>query len=216
VQLAGEQIEILGSARILGDITYSSGQIIKIDSGAKIAGKVTRNSDVFEFPRPRLDMPALPALRPLLLLGLLAAGLLLIAMFPRFTRATLLAFGGAPLKSLGLGTAVFFSLPPVILLLVITIIGIPIALALSAIYFMALLVGYLIIAFFIGDRLLGILRKKSEPGMGWRASSLAASLLLLWLIHNLPYIGNLAIFVLLLAGLGAMILQAFSNYSGRA
>jgi hypothetical protein len=52
--------------------------------------------------------------------------------------------------------------------------------------------------------------------MGWRASSLAASLLLLWLIHNLPYIGNLAIFVLLLAGLGAMILQAFSNYSGRA
>lgn len=213
VQLAGEHIEILGSAHITGDIAYSSGQQIKIDPGARIAGTVTRDSEAFEFPRPRLDLPGLPALSPLLLLGLLAAGLLLFALFPRFTRATLQAFGGAPLKSLGLGTAIFFSLPPVILLLVITIIGIPIALALSAIYFMALLTGYLIIAFFIGDKLLGVLRKQPETGFGWRAGSLATALLLLWLIHNLSYIGNLAIFVLLLAGLGAMILQAFSNYS---
>jgi cytoskeletal protein CcmA (bactofilin family) len=216
VELAGEQIEILGSARILGDVTYSSGRQLKIDPGARITGKVTRDSDTFEFPRPRLDIPGLPALRPLLLLGLLAAGLLLIALFPRFTQAALQAIGAAPLKSLGLGTAIFFSLPPVILLLLITIIGIPIALVLAAIYAMALLTAYLISAFFIGNRLLGLLRKQTVPGFGWRAGSLAAALLLLWLIHNLPYIGDLAILILLLAGLGAMILQAFSNYSGRA
>lgn len=215
VELAGEQIEILGSARILGDITYSSNHQIKIDPGAKIAGTVTRVSDTFEIPRPRLEIPGLPALRPLLLLGLLAAGLLLVALFPRFTQAALQAFGAAPLKSLGLGTAIFFSLPPVILLLVITIIGIPIALALAAIYSMALLAGYLIIAFFIGNRLLGLARKPAVSGFGWRAGSLAAALLLLWLVHTLPYIGNLAIFIALLAGLGAMVLQAFSNYSGR-
>lgn len=216
VELAGEQIEILGSARILGDISYSSSHQIKIDPGARIAGKVTRDSDTFEFPRPPLEIPGLPALRPLLLLGLLAAGLLLVAMFPRFTQAALQAFGAAPLKSLGLGTAIFFSLPPVILLLVITIIGIPIALVLAAIYFMALLAGYLIIAFFIGNRLLGLLRKQAVTGFGWRAGSLAAALLLLWFVQNLPYIGTLAILIALLAALGAMVLQAFSRYSGRA
>jgi hypothetical protein len=104
----------------------------------------------------------------------------------------------------------------VILLLVITIIGIPIALALAAIYSMALLAGYLIIAFFIGDRLTGLLRKQPAAGTGWRAASLAAALLLLWLVHNLPYVGNLAILVALLAGLGAMVLQAFSSYTQRA
>lgn len=216
VELAGEQIEILGSARILGDIAYSSGQQIKIDPEARIAGKVTRASDTFEIPRPRFEIPGLPVLRPLLLLGLLAAGMLLAALFPRFTQAAQQAFSAAPLKSLGLGTAIFFSLPPVILLLVITIIGIPIALALAAIYSMALLAGYLVIAFFIGDRLTGLLRKQPATGAGWRAASLAAALLLLWLVHNLPYVGNLAIFVALLAGLGAMVLQAFSRYTDRA
>lgn len=216
VELAGERIEILASARILGDVAYSSGQQIKIDPGAQIAGKVTRTSDTFEIPRPRLEIPGLPALRPLLLLGLLVAGMLLATLFPHFTQAAQQALAAAPLKSLGLGTAIFFSLPPVILLLVITIIGIPIAIALAAIYSMALLAGYLIIAFFIGGRLTGLLRKQPVAGTGGRAVSLAAALLLLWLVYSLPYVGNLVILVALLAGLGAMVLQAFSSYTGRA
>ncbi len=216
VDLAAEQIEILGSARIFGDLTYSSSREIKIDPNAKIMGRIVRAPGTFEFYRPNLEVPGWLIFRPLLLLGLLAAGTLLFALFPQFTRAALQAIEASPLKSLGLGAAIFFSLPPVILLLVITIIGIPIALALLALYATVLLTGYLVLAFFVGDRLLRLARKQSAASLGWRIVSLTAALVLLWLIRYLPYIGGFLVFMALCAGVGAIMLQAFNNYASRA
>jgi hypothetical protein len=215
VDLSGDSIEITRAARINGNVTYSSKHEIEVDPGARVSGKITREASTFEFYHPKLKIPGWPAFRPLFLLGLLAAGTLLVLLFPRFTQAALAAVGSSPLKSLGLGTAVFFSLPPVILLLIITIIGIPIALALAALYATALLVGYLIIAFFLGDRLLGALRKEAVARLGWRIGSLALALLLLWLVRHVPYVGGFAILIALLAGIGAIVLQAFSHYSDR-
>ena len=213
VELSGEKIEILGSARILGDVTYTSRHKIRIDPGAQISGSVTQTSSAFEFPHPKLHIPGLPALRPLLLLGLLAAGALLLSLFPRFTGHALQTLNASPLKSVGLGTAIFFSLPPVILLLTLTIIGIPIALVLAAFYGAALLIGYLLTAFFVGDRLLHTARPNVAPSFGWRIGSLAAALLLLWLAYTLPFVGVFIVLCALFAGLGAMVLQAFSNYT---
>lgn len=215
VEISAEQIEILGSARILGDVTYSSNHEIKIDPKAKITGKVVRKPGTFEFYRPHVAFPAWTAFRPLLLLGLLAAGTLLYAVFPRFTQTTARTISAAPFKSVGLGAAIFFSLPPVILLLVITIIGIPIAMALLALYATGLLIGYLVLAFFVGDRLLRLVHRQAATGLGWRIGSLTAALMLLWLIRHLPYIGGFLIFMALFAGVGAILLQAFNNYSSR-
>ncbi len=169
----------------------------------------------FEFYRPHVEFPAWTAFRPLLLLGLLAAGILLYAVFPHFTLTTARTISTSPLKSLGLGAAIFFSLPPVILLLVITIIGIPIAMALLALYATGLLIGYLAVAFFIGSTLLKVARRRPDPGFGWRIISLAVALVVLMLTRHLPYVGDLIILVALFAGLGAIVLQAFSSYAGR-
>jgi len=216
VELHGEKIEIVASARIRGDVTYSSRHEIRVDPRARITGSVTRAEDAFEFPRPKLHLPGFPVIRPLLLLGLLATGALLLSIFPRFTAHALAMLGTSPLKSMGLGTAIFFSLPPVILLLMLTIIGIPIALLLAAVYAAALLVGYLVTAFFIGDRLLRALRPGREASFAWRVLSLLFALILLWLAYAVPYVGPLIVLVALFAGLGAMVLQAFSRYAGKA
>lgn len=216
VELYGEKIEIVASARIRGDVTYSSRSEIRIDPRAQITGTVTRAKDTLEFPRPKLHLPGFPVIRPLLLLGLLAAGALLLLLFPRFTAHALSTLDTSPLKSIGLGTAIFFSLPPVILLLMLTIIGIPIALLLAALYAAALLVGYLITAFFIGDRLLHTVRRTPEASFGWRVLALLVALLLLWLAYALPYVGTFIALLALFAGLGAMVLQAFSRYAQTA
>lgn len=213
VELQGEQIEIAASARIQGDVAYSSRNEIKLDPRAHVTGTVTRTPGAFEFPRPRLDIPGLPVIRPLLLLGLLAAGALMLSLFPRFTTHALHTLGASPFKSMGLGTAIFFSLPPVILLLIITIIGIPIAFMLAAVYGAALLAGYLVTAFFIGDRLLHAAGRRDEVTFGWRIASLLVALLLLWLAYAVPFVGTLIVLVALFAGLGAMVLQAFSRYA---
>lgn len=217
VDIHAEQIEILGSARILGDVAYSSNHEIKIDPRARIAGKIVRKPGTFEFYRPPVDFPAWAAFRPLLLLGLLAAGTLLYAVFPRFTQTTARTISASPLKSVGLGAAIFFSLPPVILLLAITIIGIPIAMALFALYATGLLIGYLAVAFFVGNMLLGGARRpQPDPGFGWRIGALGVALVILMLARHLPYVGDLLILVAIFAGVGAIVVQAFSSYAGRA
>ena len=214
VALSGERIDIAAGANLRGDLSYSSTQDIVIDPQARIAGKVTREPGVFQMPRPQLHIPGLSAARPLLLFGLIAAGILLYAVFPRYTANAARTLHAAPLKSLGLGTALFFSAPPIILLLVITIIGIPVALVVAALYAVALLAGYLIAAFFVGDRLLRLIGK-SDVSTAWRALSLAVALAALWLLRHIPYAGGLIVLAALLFGVGALALQAFTQYSDR-
>lgn len=215
VVLAGESIEITPDARISGDVFYTSSQEIVISPGARVSGKVTRQPGVFEIPRPTFEVPGLAAARPLLLFGLLAAGMLFYALFPRYTIKAARGLQRAPLKSLGLGAAMFFSVPPIILLLVITIIGIPVALVVAAVYAVAVLAGYLVAGFFLGDRLLQLVGKP-DVGGAWRLGSLALGLAALWLVRHVPYVGDLIILTALLLGLGALALQAVSLYAERS
>jgi hypothetical protein len=212
VHFFGTTIELLPTARIDGNVTYVSNTPIRIHPGANVTGKVTREPGRL----PTLRMPGWPPFRPLIMFGLLAAGALLLALFPRFTASTVQTVRGSPLGSLGLGTAIFFSLPPVILLLVISIIGIPIALVLAGVYAAALLAGFLMAAFFVGERLLQLARRRAAAAGYWaRIGTLAIALLILWLVRHIPYAGGLLILLALVIGLGAMALQAFSRYATR-
>jgi cytoskeletal protein CcmA (bactofilin family) len=214
VQLSAERIELQPTARVNGDLAYSSTHRIVIRNGAVVTGRLTREAGVFEIPRPHFRIPGLGALRPLLLLGLFAFGLLLYAVFPRYTISATRTLQTAPLKSLGLGAALFFSAPPVMLLLVITIIGIPVALVLGALYAVAVLAGYLIAAFFIGIRLARLAGRSIERP-AWRLIALAVALTVLWLLRQIPYAGGIVGLLALLFGLGALALQAFTQYSDR-
>lgn len=215
VRLLAETIEILPAASINGNVSYSSRNEIKVQPGASITGRVVREPGDFP-PRLPLRLPGWPPFQPLVMLGLLAAGALLLALFPRFTASALQTVGASPVKSLGLGTAIFFSVPPVIVLLIITIIGIPIALVLAGLYAAALLAGFLVAAFFVGERLLALARRQTAAGYWTRVAALTVALLLLWLVRHLPYVGVWLIVLALVVGLGAMVLQAFSHYSQRA
>jgi len=210
VHIVGATIEVLPSARIDGNLTYVSNTAAKVHPGAQVSGTVTREPGEL----PTLRMPGWPPFRPLLMFGLLAAGALMLALFPRFTATAVQTVRASPLGSLGLGTAIFFSLPPVILLLVITIIGIPIALMLAGIYAAALLAGFLVAAFYVGERVLRLVRRRAVAAGYWaRVGMLAVALIILWLVRHIPYAGGLLILVALLIGLGAMLLRAFNHYA---
>ena len=212
IHLSATTIELLPTARIDGNVTYVSNTPIKIHAGASVSGTVTREPGHL----PALRMPGWPPFRPLLMFGLLAAGALLLALFPRFTASTLQTVRASPLGSLGLGTAIFFSVPPVILLLVISIIGIPIALLLAGVYAAALLAGFLMAAFFVGERGFQLARRDANVRGYWpRVGTLAIALIILWLVRHIPYAGGLLILLALMIGLGAMALQAFSHYATR-
>jgi cytoskeletal protein CcmA (bactofilin family) len=214
LELSGRHIEVLSTARIHGDIEYSSGEQIRIDPAARISGKVTRATNTIDISNPLADIPIFQALRPLLFAGLLAAGLLLYGLFPRFTENASTLMREAPVRTLGLGTAVFFSVPPVALLLIITIIGIPVGILIGAFYAVALLAAYVVTCFFIGDTMARAMRR--TPRTRWsRLLLLMLGLVILSLVTTLPYIGRLLLLLACIAGLGAIGLQAFSRYSSR-
>ncbi|MGB8856117.1 MAG: hypothetical protein WCC58_05540, partial [Burkholderiales bacterium] len=120
--------------------------------------------------------------------------------------------GASPWKSLGLGAAMLFTLPPLAILLMITIIGIPLAFALMALYAVLLLVGYLTTALYIGARAATALKKDTTNATWTRIGFAALALLALGLIRLIPFAGGLAVFVALLIGMGAWSLHLFHRY----
>jgi hypothetical protein len=212
LELSGRNIHVLSTARIHGDIEYSSSEEIRIDPAARISGQVTRATNTIDISNPLADIPILKALRPLLLAGLIAAGLLLYGLFPRFMEHASALMGESPVRTLGLGTALFFSVPPVAVLLVITIIGIPVGILLGAFYAVALLAAYVVSCFFIGDAIARVVRRSPRSRRAHMVL-LMLGLVILSFVTTLPYVGPLLLLLACIAGLGAIGLQAFSRYS---
>ena len=211
VNISSDRIYITESARIDGDITYTGANPIDIRPGAQVTGSVTRTTTgKLESANTAANVPGLKPLRPLVIAALFALGVLLHALSPSFTANAVRTLGAAPAKSVGLGAALFFSVPPIAVLLVITIIGIPVGLTLIAAYAFVLVVGYIVSAFFLAGKLGRALRQRTLAG--WmRYAFLAAALLLLALATSVPYVGPLVLLLAAAGGLGAIVLQRFSR-----
>jgi hypothetical protein len=211
-RVMAQEIEMLPGASIKGNLTYTSRNEIKMDPSAHVLGKITREPTPKAWREERRWGPKLFALRVIGLLGLIAAGALVMLLFPGFALAAQSNVGSAPWKSLGLGTAIVFAGPPVVLVLLITVIGIPIAFALLAAYAILWLIGYLMAANFVGDRIAQRVRKSTEMTTAWRISMLALALILFTLIRMIPFVGALVLLLALLFGVGATVLQLFRRY----
>jgi hypothetical protein len=211
-RLRGRRIEVAPGAVINGGLQYTSPNDIVISPDARITGKILREPapDRWITKEHRHGISIL--LSVVWLVGLIAAGTLLLLLFPNLTRRTESNMRAAPLKSLGLGSAILFAAPPIIIILFVSVIGIPVALVLLATYAILLLIGYLTMAAFIGDRIARLARKSAELTTGWRIASMALALILLTLVGAIPFLGGFVILIALLFGLGAFVLQLFQRY----
>ncbi|MGQ9619178.1 MAG: hypothetical protein ACUVUG_09500 [Candidatus Aminicenantia bacterium] len=98
-------------------------------------------------------------------------------------------------KSLGIGFALLVSVPVLVIILAITIIGLPISLALLAIYLIFLYTGKVLLALFVGER---ILKKESS------LLSISAGVLIFTILFNIPYAGWVLNLIAISIGLGAL------------
>jgi hypothetical protein len=95
----------------------------------------------------------------------------------------------------------------------VTIIGLPLGLAALALYAVALLLGYLTAAMFLGEigaRLVG----RGELSTGGRMLALFLALVVLALIGLIPIVGGLVAALAVITGLGASSQHAFRRWSG--
>lgn len=197
---AGE-LTVTPKARIEGDLTYRSDSEADIREGATITGKVTRNA-----PEARgWSIPGWVGGFFLLMAGSLT-GIALAAIMP----GALAAVGGTvrkrPWLTLLLGAGVLFGVPILSVILLITVIGIPLALTLMGIYVLSLFLAWVVAATVLGESLL-LRAKLPSPRIRMIASAVIGVAVLL-LLQALPWVGGLFAVLAILVGLGGTALAA--------
>lgn len=212
VELVAQEIEILPTARIKGSLTYWSPRDAKIDRKAKITGRIIHNLP--ELPRAltRTGTALLTVSRLLFTAGLIVTGVALFLLFPGFTVLASHTIGSDPLKSLGIGLLFVAALPAAAILTMLTILGIPLGLLLFVLYFAALLVGFLLTAFFLGDVGARTFLRRGRHSRTTRVLWLILALALLALVNQLPFVGGVVMGAAVLLGLGAMSLHVWRHW----
>lgn len=214
-EVRAEELLIGPGARIGGRLVFHGPVAPEVPEGAVIAGGVEFHERdarrFFDDHRPRVHDAVRGAGSVMWFVGVFVAAALFVLMFPRFARDAAAAIGTKPLQSLGLGIAILLCVPFLGVVLLITIIGIPLALLLVPLYLLVLFLGWATAALFIAQRGLEVLRPARAVTPAWQLLALFLGLLALWLLRQLPFAGGLIGFLALVAGIGALTWRAWNG-----
>ncbi len=210
--LRGHWITVGPEAVVHGRLVYESDTAAEIDPHAHIEGGITRE----EWTAPRRAETAVHvmgyAAKILLALGLIAAGLLFILVFPGYSLNAARLIGLRPLASLGLGFALLIATPVAVVIAMVSMLGAILGLVVLAAYFISLLLAVLTAALFVGDAVLRILGRGPLTGIGRRLGALILGVIALVVSSGLPFLGGFVFSAALVFGLGAFYLEAADRY----
>ena len=205
VTIASRALSIGPNARISGKLTYRGSVPAQIDPAAVITGGINYLS--FDFEGETYQ----PVARVVAWIGVIAftvglflIGLLAIVLAPEST-AHMSKLGRArPISSLALGLVTILCVPIAVVLLMLTIVGIPFAFMLLLAWPMILIFGYLAGVMAVSDAIAG----PSASAKGRRIFLLAMGLGVMLLFARVPFAGWFIGMLLLVMGVGAMALNA--------
>ena len=212
VRIAAGSLELGPNARIGGKLVHHGPEKIRRDPAAQVAGGIERG------PARGLKGEERHGVGPriggwLWSLGLIALAGFIAGVFPAGSRSMGDGLRNDPGIGLLLGFIALVCVPIAAVVLMVTIIGIPLALAVLLLYFLMLIVGYAAVGVMVGDAALARLRSQDSARVGWRVGAAMAAMLALALLSRIPVVGGLVIFVVLLAGLGAIVLAVRARTS---
>lgn len=190
---------------IAGNLTYLSATQAQIDPAARVSGQITQNQ-----PPPDKKAPTVTGilaganlfLALMSFVSYLVLGLILFSLFPIFGQRTSEILMKRPWSSLGIGFLITLLTPVLILFLLVTILGVPLAILLLAIFTVTVFIAKLIAALTIGKL---VFRLFSYRG-GW-VWPFVAGLAIYEVLALIPVIGWLVIILALFFGLGALFLE---------
>ncbi len=202
------ELEIGPQAIIDGNLVFRGPRAPSVASSARIHGGV----QFIERHEHRAAAPGLFSVGAWVwLVGWMIAGALIIAIWPTFTGAVTHETARHHLYAVLMGLAVLVVTPVAIVLLLVTVIGIPLALLLLALYLLVLPLGYLAGAATLGDAVVARVPALSSS-VGRRALALAITLLVLFLVKHVPFLGPLIVFLVLIAGMGGILLASHRRH----
>ena len=200
------QLRASSKMKIGGDLEYSSSSEALIDTGAQIEGTVTYHHSAmreFFYGRWRQKVVIGSRIAGLVMNFLFSfvIGWLFIKLFPNKLKRTLLGLKNSRWRALGMGVLVVIILPISCLLLFVTILGFPLALALVAISLLGFYAAKIFPILWVSNLVF--------PKMHLKKNSLFAFFLGLvgfFLLIQIPVLGALLSVLVTLLGLGSVVL----------
>lgn len=211
--IASDRFTLAEGTRVEGALRYDAPQQAEIPTSATIAGEVTYIGGSSYLPTVEqaktFALAGASVFFVVRILAVVIAAALLAGLFPQFTQAVADRVlsrtpGRFALLAL-LGFAIVFAAPVLIFLLLVSFVGMAAAFLLLAAYLLLIMLGYLYAGIVAGAALGRNLLKR--PYVTWKLALLG--MLVLYLVGMVPVLGGLVVFVLFLAGTGAIVAIAF-------
>lgn len=208
VEIGAGEMELGPNARIAGKLRYASGDEIRRDSAAQVLGGVERIERGERRPAShKLRAGVSRGLGWVWSLGLLAITAILLAAFPQFCKGVAETARARWALSLLVGFIVLVCTPVAALIAVVSVVGIPLALVMIALYVPLLLVGYVSAGIALGDVALQRWRAEHAAKRGWRIAAVVLAMLVISLLGRVQFVGWLVTLAAMLIGIGALLMQ---------
>ena len=223
VDLQAEEIELGPTARLGGALTYGALSVLRKSDGASVEGPMTRAEQAAEAPGRAREAEPEEATAPsrkersflgtvLSFLALLACAALFLLLAPRFGEQASERLRASPALAVFIGLGVLLAAPVLAVLFFLTILGIPLGLAMLLLYPLVVLVGFLIAMQWLARQ---VPRLFKWPGaVHFRASvgHAALALLLIAVVWRIPVLGPIVVGLATVAGVGAWVLEVHRRW----
>jgi hypothetical protein len=204
-------LRLSSNARVGGDITYWSEEDASIAESATILGNVEKKTSP-KFTEPQASKKAMEGIGSFLkvtsLLSTLLIGIIMIRLYPNLSKRTVKTINEKAPTSLAAGFALIILTPILALLLMITVIGLPISLALLFIWGAFLYLGRIFVFIWGGRKVISYFRNKESMTL-----SLVIGALVYYALTILPFIGWVIKLAVVILGLGAFSLANKKAYN---
>lgn len=204
------EITLLSGTNIAGNLEYTAPQTADIQAGAKI-GQEEIYSQISEKAAkvpPKPNMGGFLVIAWLIsLFGALITGLILVIVLKKFTLQTQKII--APnikkvLYCLLIGFIYIIITPIILLILMITGIGLPLAFILLGLYLISIYIAKIFVGVYIGDKVIKYFNKDS--GQSNLIGAMSLGVVIIYLVAAIPILGWVIRFIITLWGLGMLVM----------
>lgn len=206
VEATAKAVTLEPTARVDGNLVYTSNENADAKAGAVVAGTVERKDPPKEAYRD--DMVASYVIGPLYwFAALLVLGLAGLLVTPKLVEGPAEVLRRRPVASLGFGLAGLLATPILAVFLMATVVGLPLGVILLLLWAISLIGGFVVAAYCTGMLLVEKLGQKRWQ----RVLALTLGLLVLVIASALPSVGGLVGFAAIAWGMGSKLIWVHSH-----
>jgi len=212
VRIHAQEIRIVPGTTIAGNLVYSAPKPLIYDSSVDIAGTVIQQRNLLPESQP-FSLAAFRARAGFLgylFLAALLAGMPFVGFFPSMAGRAVRQLGTSPWRVLLAGTVTVLLVPFLIAFIFVTLVGIPLALLLGALYLSLTYLSHIVIALWIGHKLL---RTSGPQSFSRVLAALAVGLFVLYFTSALPGVAGFIAMPLIILGTGSLVLALLQRPS---